>query len=129
MRKYVTQARLILDIHTENFDSLDLLSLTFPIKYEQLAGAKDGRTATLVRKLNVTKFDMLNGVLKNLCISENEIVSKGGVVGKITQDQAIEAKGMMRRDVSLASRERSGSKRFKHGNTADDAIQLDDVEE
>lgn len=36
MDSYVVPARLIMDIHTEIFDTEELLGLTFPIKYKQL---------------------------------------------------------------------------------------------
>jgi hypothetical protein len=57
LRNYVRPARLILDIHTENFDSTELLPLTWPIKFEQLTQAT-GRTALLLSKLNLSKIDI-----------------------------------------------------------------------
>jgi polyhydroxyalkanoate synthesis regulator phasin len=129
LRNYVTPARLILDMHTENFDSPELLSLTLPMNYEQLTGAKDGRTALLVSKLNLQKLDMLKTVLNKLCNSENEVVSKMVSSGKINRDQAFRAAGKMERDVRDATKERHARKRYKYGNTNDDAIQIDDADE
>lgn len=98
MQVYVEPARLILDMHTENFDCEEMLSLTLPMKYEQLTSASNGRTATLVDKLAVPKLDIPDGVLKLLCRSENEVVSNKGEEGRVTSMTAAEALGMAKRD-------------------------------
>jgi len=56
-------------------------------------------------------------------------VSKMIGSGKINRDQAFRAAGKMERDVRDATKERHARKRYKYGNTNDDAIQIDDADE
>lgn len=120
-------ARLLLDIHSEAFDAVELLSLTLPLRYDQLDSGRDGRMAALVRKLRVPKLDAVDGVLGFLAKSNNEVVSDPVAEGKITSASAQQAVGMARRDAEAAQRRRFAAKRFMFGHTFDKPVDLDDA--
>jgi len=67
-------------------------------------------------------------VIKLLCNSENEVVSKVVGSGKINRDDALMAAGKIDRDTKNATKERRERMRYKYGNTNDKAIEIDDAD-
>jgi len=86
MANYVDKSNLIIGIHVEHFNHPDLLVLTQTIRFDQLRSAKDGRTPTLVRKLDVPELNMMEVVRAIAKGPDNEVVSKQHVAGKISKD-------------------------------------------
>ena len=67
-------------------------------------------------------------MIKLLCNSENEVVSKVVGSGKINRDDALMAAGKIDRDTKNATKERRERMRYKYGNTNDKAIEIDDAD-